>query len=175
MAKGWAKVPRAILDNVIWESDQPYDERSAYIDFVLRANYEEKQFRAKHSNDVITVKPGELFTSIGMLAERWRWSENRVRRYLKLLNAAGLAVVKPHTCGTLVSLVNIDDEEHGGRGSGRGNGTTCERANGTPCGSTSGRANGRRLKKEEYIESKEREKSKNSAQRFEDIWGGEPE
>lgn len=175
MGKGWAKVERSILDTVVWNNAQPYDERSAYIDLVLRANYEEKQFRAKHSTDIITIKPGELFTSIGMLGERWMWSENKVRRYLKMLKAAGLADIKAHTCGTLVTLMNTDKEPHEEQTSGRANGTPCERANGTPCGRTSGRANGRRLKKEEYKESKEREKSKNSTQCFDDIWGGEPE
>lgn len=173
--KGWAKVERGILDSVIWNSDQPYDERSAYIDLVLRANYEEKQFRAKKSTDIIIVKPGELFTSAGMLAERWHWSINKVRRYLKLLKAAGLANIKAYTCGTLVSLVFIDKEAHEQHTSESANGTTYESANGTAYGITYGIANGTRLKKEEYKKNKESKKSKNNAQGFDDIWGGEPE
>lgn len=162
--KGWVKTERALLDTAIWNNGEPYDERSAYIDIQLRANYEEKVFRPKKSTKVIIIKPGELFTSIGMLSERWKWSENKVRRYLKMLKKIGLANFERHPCGTLISLASIeveDDERHPrGTPNGRSDGRSGGRSDGTP--------DGTRLKKDK---KDKKEKNKRSAQRPGWIWG----
>ena len=163
--KGWAKVKRSILDTIIWNYEEPFDDRSAYIDLILRVNYEEKEFRAKKSADVITVKPGQIFTSIRMLGERWKWSENKVRRYLKMLEKAGYIIKKVHTCGTLITLVNTDENDT----SQQGCGTPNEREGGSPSERSGGRSGGRRLKKDK--ESKESEESKESAKRIFNPWG----
>lgn len=167
--KGWVKTERALLDAAIWNNNEPFDERSAYIDILLRANYEEKTFRPKGSTEVVVIKPGELFTSIGMLAERWRWSENKVRRYLKMLKNVGLANFKRHSRGTLVSLENIDVEGDGRHPRGTPNGTPSGRPSGTPDGTP----RGTRLKKDKN--SKEYKESKKRAQRGLNLWGEDPE
>lgn len=167
--KGWVKTERALLDTAIWNNDEPFDERSAYIDILLRANYEEKTFRPKNSAEVVVIKPGELFTSIGMLGARWRWSENKVRRYLKMLKKLGYADFKRHPRGTLISLENIeieDDERHP-------RGTHDETPSGRPSGSPSGTPRGTRLKKDKN--SKEHLESKKRAKRGFNPWEGDPE
>lgn len=162
--KGWVKTERALLDTAIWNNGEPFDERSAYIDIQLRANYEEKIFRPRKSTEVITIKPGELFTSVGMLSERWKWSENKVRRYLKMLKKVGLADFKRHPYGTLITLASIEVE-----GDGRHpHGTPDGRSGGTPDGTPDGRADGTRLKKDKN--SKESKEKKKAAPDF-GLWG----
>ena len=46
--------------------------------------------------------------SIGKLAERWKWSKDRVRRFLKLLSDTNMIVRKSDTHKTTITIVNYD-------------------------------------------------------------------
>lgn len=142
--KGWVKAERIILDTAIWNNGEPFDERSAYFDLKLRANYQDSIFRPRKGTEPITVKAGELFTSIGMLSERWKWSENKVRRYLKMLKKIGFLNYRRHPYGTLITLENIEVEDDERHPCGTPNGRSGGRSGGTP----DGRSGGTRLKKD---------------------------
>ena len=162
--KGSVKLERPVLDTVVWNNPEPFDERSAYVDLVLRANYEDKVFRPRRETSVINVQAGQLFTSVAKLCERWKWSENKVRRYLKMLKNLGFIRTDARACGTLITLVNIGFEGFGARtneGSSEGTGE------GTRGGTGEG-TGGRRLKKDK---KDKKQRNKESAQRPGWIWG----
>lgn len=167
--KGWVKLERAILDTVVWSNTEPFDERSAYVDLVLRANYEDKAFRPRRETTIINVKAGQFFTSIAKLCERWKWSENKVRRYLKMLKNLGFIRTDARACGTLITLENIGGEGFGAR---TNEGTSEGTREGTRGGTSEG-TGGRRLKKDKN--SKESKEPKKRAQRGLNPWEGDPE
>lgn len=152
--KGWDKAYHHWLDATFWNNEEPYDERSAYLDLILRANYKDKVFRPKRSSETITVHKGEIFTSVGNLGKRWKWSENKVRRYLKMMENCNFLRATAYTSGTLVTLINTDkteDERRACEGAyGRTDGRTGERTN--------GRTGGRRLKKDKEREDRQESK-----------------
>jgi DNA replication protein DnaD len=108
MDKGWIKVYRQLQESSIWVSEEPFDNRSAWIDLIMMANIQTKKtvFRGK----AIEIRRGQVCTSIRKLSVRWHWSPGRTRRFLKLLQ--DLEMIKHekwHTGGTLLSLVKYDD------------------------------------------------------------------
>ena len=175
--KGWIKVERALLDTFIWDFDQPFDDRSAYIDLRLRANYTDKDFRAKKSRDVIHVHENELMTSIGNLAERWHWSKDKVRRYLKMLEDGGFVKVVPYTCGTIIKLENIGIAGDGANDDKTANKTAYKYRHEYDHKDDGKTSNESRLKKERKDKKEKNQKNQEAAQRPADCyrWEGEPE
>lgn len=150
---GWITLSRDILESDIWNSDEPFNQRSAWIDLIFMVNWEDKTLITRH-NTIVKVARGSTFTSIPHLASRWRWSLNRVRRYLKLLSDLEMITYSGTADGTMISLVNYRKYQDAWRADGTANGT----ANGT--------ADGTRLK--EYKEIKERKKRASAPPSLED-------
>lgn len=131
--RGWIKLYRQITDSYIWNASEPFDRRSAWVDLLLMANHEERSFLLRNGQNQ-TVQEGQLFTSIVHLAQRWKWSRNRVYRYLELLTEQGMVTMSGTPSGTLITLVKYGDFQ-GGRAT---DGTTDGTAHGTTDGTTDG-------------------------------------
>ena len=104
--KGWIKLHRKVRENIIWESKEPFDRRSAWIDLLLMVNHEERAIMLK-TGQLLTIEPGQTFTSYEILKDRWHWgSRDRVKRFLELLSVQQMATVSSTPSGTLISLQN---------------------------------------------------------------------
>lgn len=101
--KGWIKLHRTLADNPIWNSQDPFDRRSAWIDILLMVNHDERVIQLKNGN-YMTIKPGQHFTSLDHLADRWHWSRNRVRRFLDNISAQGMCTATGTPSGTLLTV-----------------------------------------------------------------------
>ena len=106
--KGWVKISRTILDNFLWTSEKPFDDRSAWIDLILLMNHEDGAFQTKRG-EIVKVPRGSHFTSIRKLAERWHWSKSRVDRYIGTLIDAKMVTQSRTQSGTLLNLVNYSN------------------------------------------------------------------
>ena len=122
----WIKLYRQIFDNDLWQSDEPFDRRSAWIDLILLANHKDGYF-INSKGILIKVPRGSHFTSTRVLADRWHWSRGKVDRYLRLLSETGSVTLSVTPSGTLLSLVNYDDFQ-GGRATDRATNDTTDRA-----------------------------------------------
>lgn len=161
---GWVKTHRQIWDNeVIWNTSQPFDNRSAWIDLVMLVNSQDKEISI--GNSVLLVRRGQKFTSIRKLAERWHWSVNKTRRYIELLCDANMVTKDSTHGGTLLTIVNYgiyQGEWHTKRNT---NEYTGEYTDGTP-------TNTQAAYKQEYKEYKEYQEDKN-INLAPPAWGGE--
>lgn len=101
---GWIKLDRHIFDSWLWSEDKPFDKRSAWIDLLLLANYEDK--KKTYNGKVIKCTRGDVNLSYQFLANRWGWSRGKVVRFLKLLESDGMVLTNSTTHGTTVTLVN---------------------------------------------------------------------
>lgn len=107
MAKtsGWIRLHRKIWKSEIWNyDDEPFDRRSAWIDLLMMANFEERTVVI--NSRTVTIKRGQVFTSVRKLSERWHWSKDKVTRHLKVLNELKMATVDATPNGTLITLDN---------------------------------------------------------------------
>jgi len=107
MAKGWVKISRDIIDSDIWTGKEPFDERSAWIDLILRANHEEAEIKTR-SGEIVKIPRGGLFVSLRKLAERWHWTKKQVEVFLGTLWGTGRVTLKGTPSGTLVTIVKYD-------------------------------------------------------------------
>ena len=103
MSKGWIKIHRQITDSEIWDSEEPFDRRSAWIDLIIMVNHQDK--RIIFNGLPMIVRRGQVITSIRKLADRWNWSRDRVSRYLSLLESLGMITKKSDKNKTLLTLV----------------------------------------------------------------------
>ena len=130
---GWIHLHRKIRDNWIW--DDP-EKLRAWIDILLMVNHEDKQI--PFDGHIITIHKGQRLTSLQKLSERWGWSRNRVDRFLRLLNEAGMVTTNRTPNGTVLTVVNWAFYQ-----SKRDtNGATNEATNGTANGATNEATNG---------------------------------
>lgn len=173
---GWEKLERGLLESILWERNEPFDDRSAYIDLRLRANFADTEFNP-FGNEVITVHAKEIFTSIKKLAQHWGWSTNRVRRFLLFLEKTHLATIKTHTYGTSITLMDIDENGNRRHTNDTANETPNGTTDGVANGITGGAANGTHNKKDKKSKKGIEESKRNQeyAKRWNDLWGGEPE
>ena len=104
----WIKIYRKIRESAVWNNNEPFDYRSAWIDLIMEANVKPNTFIYK--GQTITVKRGEYYTSIRKLSLRWHWSKDKVNRFLNIL--IKLNMIRKHKdirCATLLTLVNYND------------------------------------------------------------------
>ena len=106
MDKGWIKIHRKILDCSIWNSREPFDKRSAWIDILLSASHKDLNLMIGGINE--KIPRGSFMFSIEKLCDRWGWSRNRVKRFLALLECEQMIETKRTNKGTLISVLNYN-------------------------------------------------------------------
>jgi len=105
--QGWVKLHRKMKECWIWEENEPFDKRSAWIDLLLSANHADK--KTLINNNLTEVKRGSFITSEVKLSERWKWDRGKVRRFLKLLESDNM--LKKEATSRLfitVTIINYD-------------------------------------------------------------------
>lgn len=105
-SKGWIKTYRKLQDCWIWLDKEPFDRRSAWIDLLLTANHSDKKIL--FNGELITVKRGQILTSIRKLSEKWKWSYEKCTRFLKILESDGMLHKQSDNFRTLLTIVNYE-------------------------------------------------------------------
>lgn len=106
MANGYIYLQRKIQDCWIWQNEV-FSRGQAWIDLLLLAEWKDRKKRI--GNDLVTVKRGSFHLSILILADRWKWSRNRVRRFLAILEEDGMITTERTPYGTTVTIVKYED------------------------------------------------------------------
>lgn len=106
MSNGWIKLHRKLQECWIWLEKEPFDKRSAWVDLLLNANHSDKKIL--FNGELITVKRGQILTSIRKLAERWKWSYDKTSRFLKLIESDGMLRKESDNCRTLLTIENYE-------------------------------------------------------------------
>jgi hypothetical protein len=83
MSNGWIKLHRQLLDHDIW-TQESFTRGQAWVDLLLLANHSENSFRVR--GNLVFVSRGEVARSEDSLAQRWKWSRNKVRRFISELS-----------------------------------------------------------------------------------------
>lgn len=104
---GWIKLHRQIWSSDIWQSPEPFDKRSAWIDLLLLANHSDNEYF--DGRKMISVSRGQLVTSLRHLADRWHWSKDKTQRYLRHLSRQNMIHTTATHSATLITIVKYDD------------------------------------------------------------------
>jgi len=97
------KVDRGIFDHWI-ASEKPYSKFQAWIWIVGNANFADTKtyFHGK----IQEIRRGQMRISYRFLADKWGWSEKRVRRFLKCLENDQMLSVNSTADGTTLTVEN---------------------------------------------------------------------
>lgn len=102
----WIKLHKELLDSDIWNIEEPFTYRSAFIHVLLSANWKDGVF--SHQGHIIKVKRGQWLTSIYKLASTFKWDRKKVYKWLKYVEAAGMITTESYNFGTTLTVVNYD-------------------------------------------------------------------
>lgn len=131
MRTTWFAVDRDIQNHWLWK-DKPFARGQAWIDLLLMARFADG--KDYYNGHIIERKRGNVYTSVGFLAERWGWSANKVRRFLNELETDGMCTRNGTPDGTTLTIENWAFYQDMRR--------TDERTDGTPDGRTDERTDG---------------------------------
>ena len=100
---GFIKIDRQLFDHWIW-TDEPFSKGQAWIDLIGLANY--KVRKTTYKGQVVICERGTVNRSISFLARRWRWSRDKTRNFLTLLESDNMIRLKATTNQTTITVVN---------------------------------------------------------------------
>lgn len=106
---GWIKLHRSIQDHFIYDFSEP-DKAMAWIDILLSASYQESKVKVKST--LFTVSKGQWLVSQVTLQKRWRMSQNKVKRLLKLLENDGMISLNTNDLTSVITICNYNDYQN---------------------------------------------------------------
>lgn len=127
MAKGWIKLRRELANHWLWSSEA-FTKSQAWVDLLLHANHKPAKVLIK--NRLISLNVGEQARSEVTLSKQWKWSRNKVRRFLETLKNEDMIIQRSEQHTSVITICNyrkfqVDD-------------TTGDTSNETPSGTPSG-------------------------------------
>lgn len=101
---GWICIYRKLQEHWIWNSNEPFDKRSAWIDILLSVNHD--RAKIKFDNTFIEIEKGEMITSLEKLSKKWKWSRHKVSNFLNALEKDGMLTQIRDNKKTLIKVEN---------------------------------------------------------------------
>ena len=80
---GYVKLFRSLRDHWLWQDIGTYSPREAWLDLILESNWSPR--KRLIAGELIMVDRGSLVASERWLSVRWKWSRNKVRKFLQNL------------------------------------------------------------------------------------------
>ena len=98
---GWIKLQKSISEHWLWEDPVIL---KAWIDLLISVNYTDK--KVLFNGKLITVKAGQIITSIRKLSERWGCTRRKASKIITLFTSDNMVELKTDRNGTLLTVVN---------------------------------------------------------------------
>lgn len=110
--QGVFQVHRGIFDHPIF-APEPFTEREAWIWMVSAAAWAAKRVRVGKA--LVDLERGQLAFALRFLAVKFQWTDSKVRRFLKKLQADAMIAVSTTREATQVTICNYDQYQFGRR------------------------------------------------------------
>lgn len=98
------------VDRGIWAdpdfADEPFSEREAFLWLISEAAWRPTRVRIGHHQ--VDLARGQCAFSTRFMAEKWKWSEARVRRYLGRLISAEIICTRTDKIATHITIQKYD-------------------------------------------------------------------
>ena len=104
MAQGWISLNRELMNHWVWDCE--FSAGQAWVDLLLYANHTHAKLMIK--GQLIEVSRGQQARSELTLSKAWKWSRNKVRRFLKNLEKDGMIELKSGHLTTVITICNYD-------------------------------------------------------------------
>jgi len=103
--QGWISLHRRLAQHELWTSE-PFSRGQAWVDLLLLANHKDGFIYVRGNK--INIKRGQVGWSEHRLAERWQWSRNKVRKFIKDLEEEQQIKPQKNNVTSVISIVNYD-------------------------------------------------------------------
>lgn len=110
-------INRRIFEHALWTEDRPKSKFEAWIDLIRSARFEDGEASALIGGRIVKWNRGEYPASLRFLAERWKWSKNKVDDFIKLLENDGMITRRTAkgTSQNIITLCNYDSYNVNGK------------------------------------------------------------
>ena len=102
MSDGYILLYRKAENNPALQDDRPFDKFHAWVWMIQRANY--KPIVLKIDGQFKKLKRGQFHTSERHLAKKFKWSREKVRRFLRDLEVEKMITTDSTTNGTTITI-----------------------------------------------------------------------
>lgn len=106
--KGYIKLYRSFFDNKIWQADQTFSEREAWIDLIQSARFEASPITSRIGCYEVTWERGQYPASNRFLMKKWKRSEQWVKSFLGKLKRNGMITTDNTQGVNVITLVNYE-------------------------------------------------------------------
>jgi len=103
--EGWITLQRKLVSSNLWLSE-PFTRGQAWVDMLALANHKDGFILVRGIN--VTIKRGQIGWSEVRLAERWKWSRSKIRRFLNTLEKEQQIEQQKNNVSLILSIVNYD-------------------------------------------------------------------
>lgn len=110
--RGVFAVDRGVFDHPIF-APEPFTEVMAWLWLISAACWQAKRVRVGKA--MVDLERGQLAFSTRFMAVKWKWSESRVRRFLKRLETDAMLTTHATHSSTVITLCNYDKYSFGRR------------------------------------------------------------
>ena len=145
---GWIIIHRKITENTLYFAET-FDKTHAWIDLLILASFKNRDFFLRGIK--IEQKRGQVAESLDFLSQRWKWSKNKVIRYLKILEKEGQIELQKSNVINLISIVNYDKYQIDETTNETANRTANETANETTYKESNNKSNKEKDKEKETL------------------------
>ena len=104
-SKGWVRLYRQIEENPLYFLE-PFTKAQAWIDLFLNANHSDGKIGIR--GNIIPIKRGQIGWSELTMADRWTWSRNKVRRFLKYLETEQQIIQQKTAITSVITITNYE-------------------------------------------------------------------
>jgi hypothetical protein len=103
---GFIKLGKSIRESQIWMAE-PFTRGQAWVDLLLSATYKDSFFYVRGNK--VNITRGQCGMSQLTMAERWRWSRGKVKRFLNDLENEQMIEQQTGNLTTIVSICNYEE------------------------------------------------------------------
>lgn len=122
--KGYIKLYRSFFDSKMWQADQTFSEREAWIDLIQSARFEASPILSRIGSCEVQWGRGQYPASVRFLSKKWGRSFQWVRTFLSKLKRDGMITIDGSQGVNVITLTNYDKYN--------GEDDVCDTPNNTP-------------------------------------------
>jgi hypothetical protein len=105
--QGWICLHRKIQENFLWKKARVFSELEAWLDILLNVQHSHETTEIMIGMTVLQCGYGQSLKSIATWADRWMWTESKVRRFLNLLKDRGMISTEGVRKTTRITVCNF--------------------------------------------------------------------
>jgi hypothetical protein len=114
---GTVNISRRLFDSEAFK-DEPMTEREAWVWLVMEASWKERKKRV--GDFIVSLDRAQLSHSTRFMAETWKWTHSKARRFIDRLEKLDMIERKTDTGVSVITICNYEKYQNGGQSAGTG-------------------------------------------------------